>query len=209
MMTHRHPLIHGVVLILILAFGGLAWGHQVQGRISPEILDIRDVLEAIGEGRYGEAFRRVEGIDILSHGARLDRTYGTRSNRLLSGSLVKKDPEGLKRGLHLLGFLLMREQFDALEVFSEKGGVETETARDLYWSSRNIYSTLFESVVRSGNVVEGKSLDRLLDRMLYAVQDGEWEGFGKLREELIERLARLLNLSMPNRPVDSGTSAPP
>ncbi len=82
----------------------------------------------------------------------------------------------------------MLEKFKDLQESFEHKAVQTNSQTTIFWLGRNYFSYLLEPAMGKDNPVEEKRLDRLLDKMLYSLEDREWGRFVGLRKEFIESL---------------------
>jgi len=59
----------------------------------------------------------------------------------------------------------------------------------------NYFSYLLEPVLAKEDPIEEKRLDRLLDKMLYRIEDSEWDEFKFFREELTSDISEYFKMS--------------
>ncbi len=204
-------------LILIFMSLGQAWGHEIVGEVTPLMLHMNHTLTFIKNGRSDEAMQMAKRVyedfqepmrqgkeaGLKTNSERIDRVFGTSSRLILINSIEQKNPNGLLAGVQLMSFLLMLEKFDVLQTTFEKKNANGGTRETIFWLGRNYFSYLLEPTMGEKDPIEEKRLDRLLDRMLYSVQDGEWETFVKLREELTDGIMRFFDLPIPKLPVEA------
>jgi hypothetical protein len=184
------------------------WGHEVVGEVTPLMLHMNHTLSFIKNGRGEQAIRMAKMVyddfqepmrigkeaGLKTNSERVDRAFGTASKLILFNSIEQKDPKGLQAGVQLMSFLLMLEKFDVLQTtFTKKNG-NGNTRKTIFWLGRNYFSYLLEPTMGEKDPIEEKRLDRLLDRMLYSLEDNEWETFMKLREELMEGIVRFFEI---------------
>ena len=184
-------------LILIFLFPNFLWGHEVVGEVTPLMLHANHILTFIKKGRGGEAIRMAQrvyedfqeaGRDGLEEGLktnslRVDRAYGAQTTGAFSHSIREKDFLELKKGIEWLSFLLMVEKFDMLQKVIEQKNPSIQTQTTIFWLGRNYFSYLLEPTMGEGDPIEEKRLDRLLDRMLYSLEDKKLEQFNQQRGE--------------------------
>lgn len=177
-----------------------AAAHEIVGEVTPLMLHMNHALTFARNGKEDKAIKmaqevyadfqvpmragKEQGLDTNSK--RVDRVLGTSSNAMIAVSLKKQDFKGLIKGVELLSFLLMLEKFDTLQASFKQGNPNLSAQKTIFWLARNYFSYLLEPHVAQKDPIEEKRLDRLLDRMLYRLEDHEWEQFIQLREDLVK-----------------------
>ena len=207
----RITIYFSVAFLIVTLPLSMTWGHEVVGEVTPLMLHTSRILTFIKKGRGEEALRMVKRIyenfevpnrigrkdGLKINSLRVDQVYGTKSFDLIADSIKEKDISGLQKGIELLGFLLMVEKFDVLHSTFPRGDVNSKVQISIFWSGRNYFSYLLEPTMGEGDPVEEKSLDRLLDQMLYSLEDQEWERFLELRETLTWTIVRFFDFPIP------------
>ncbi len=198
----------GLLIILIL-LGSDVWSHEIVGEVTPLMIRIERMLKLIDNGLGNEAMdlakktynefhdqmRGKEEQGLQRGSLRVDHRFGTDVESMIHISLTQKDPEELQKGLRLLSFLLMLEKFDVLEDTFGNANSKISAQRTIFWLGRNYFSYLLEPVLAKEDPIEEKRLDRQLDKMLYRVEDGEWDEFKLLRKELTASIGEYFNMS--------------
>ena len=214
---YRHFFLLYAILLGIVLSPGLVRGHEVVGEVTPLMMHTNHTLTFIKRGRITQAIQmtkkvfedfrvptrdgKEEGLKTTSK--RVDRAFGTKTQKMITTSIEQKDLKELKEGLELLSFLLMLEKFDVLQSTFGKPNVNENAQKTIFWLGRNYFSYLLEPTMGEQDPIEEKRLDRLLDQMLYSLQDGEWERFIRLREGLTGSIIRFFDLPMPKFPVEA------
>jgi hypothetical protein len=144
---------------------------------------------------FHDQMRGKEEQGLQRGSLRVDHRFGTDVESMIHISLTQKDPEELQKGLRLLSFLLMLEKFDVLEDTFGNANSKISAQRTIFWLGRNYFSYLLEPVLAKEDPIEEKRLDRQLDKMLYRVEDGEWDEFKLLRKELTASIGEYFNMS--------------
>jgi hypothetical protein len=190
-------------------------GHEIVGEVTPLMMSMNHALAFIEAGKGEGAIRIAEGIyedfhppmsgmnhmsgkepGLKTTSERIDKRFGTKTLSSLADAILGRDPERLKAGMEWISFLLMLEKFDLLQTMKH---ANRETQIMVFWLCRNYFSYLLEPAIARTNPMEEKRLDRLLDKMLYRLEDGEVAAFIQLREELIDSIIRLNRFPMPER----------
>jgi len=193
--------------ILVLLSNDVS-GHEIVGEVTPLMIRMERMLKLIGNGLGNEAMILArntyndfhdpgsvnEEQGLKHNGLRIDKRFGTDVASTISISLEQRDPVRLQTGLRSLSFLLMLEKFDVLESTFKKTDFSTSAQRTIFWLGRNYFSYLLEPTLAKEDPVEEKRLDRLLDKMLYRVEDREWEEFRSYRIELVNGINEYFNL---------------
>ena len=198
-------------MILVLcasAFPLATHPHEITGEVTPLMRRMELILQLIEAKQDEKAFEETQRIteDFSDEGqtetqqglkntiARVDRKFGTDIKRFLDEAFKKKDPVVLKKALQSLALLLMLEKFDVLEETFGKNNVNLDTQRTIFWLGRNYFSFLLEPTLAKYDPAEELWLDRLLDRMLYRLEDGKWQEFISIRKELVNRITNYFKL---------------
>jgi len=191
-------------LFFIFLIPHLLCGHEVVGEVTPLMVHANHIFTFIKKGRGEEAIRMAErvyedfqeaGRDGLEEGLktnslRVDRTYETTTHEMIASAIGEKDFLQLKKGIEWLSFLLMIEKFDVLQTVIEQKNAGIQTQTTIFWLGRNYFSYLLEPAMGEIDPIEEKRLDRLLDRMLYSLEDQKWEKFGQQREEFAQSVVQ-------------------
>ena len=112
------------------------------------------------------------------------------------------DTGKLRKGIELMSFLLMLEKFDVLQSSFRKVDTNSNTQKTTFYLGRNYFSYLLEPIIGEKNPVEDKRLGRILDRMLYSLEDEEWDTFIILRRELTQGIVRFFDFPVSGLPVE-------
>jgi hypothetical protein len=198
----KYRIILAVLLVqmTVLVCCAIAWGHEVVGEVTPLMLHTNHTLTFIKNNRGTEAISMAQVVyedfqvpmregneaGLKTSSQRVDRSFGTFTYAIITESLESQDLRGLRKGLEFLSFLLMLEKFDVLQGTLGIENVNLTTQKTIFWLGRNYFSYLLEPTMGEQDPIEEKRLDRHLDRMLYSLEDGEWEKFVQLRNELTE-----------------------
>ena len=197
-----------IFALLILMIPYRADAHEVVGEVTPLMLHTNHVITFLKNDRAQKALhmaRQVyqdfeepsrEGMEagLKTNSERMDRKFGTNTHKIILTALEENDPKGLRMGLELLSFLLMLEKFDVLQKTFTNGKSSSKTQTTIFWLGRNYFSYLLEPAIGEKDPIEEKRLDRLLDRMLYSVEDRRWDQFIRLRKELSHGIIRFFYL---------------
>lgn len=197
-----------------------SYTHQIKGEITSLLSRMEVILRLIEGGRTELAFKETQEIlyDFHYHSptgveeglrttvVRIDKKFATDLEKPLNESIMKKDSVGLKKSLQTLGVLLMVEKFDILEKTFDKKDVNVDAQRKVFWLGRNYFSLLLEPTLAKYEPAEELRIDRLLDRMLYRLEEKKLNEFLAAKTELINQIEKYFGLSLPpsvlNRPVD-------
>lgn len=188
--------------------------HEVVGEVTPLMIHMKRVLILIENGKDKEAFHETRmvyedfshemGMGMVMQGAGLkttakniDRRFGTHLGISLEEALKSGDALRLQRGVQELSFLLMVEKFEALQSTFGKKPVNLKAQKTMFWLGRNYFSYLLEPALAQRDPVEGQRLDRLLDSMLYRLEDGQAEIFVDLQKELVKGVSKAFHLDLP------------
>ncbi|MBI5745843.1 MAG: hypothetical protein HZA13_02440 [Nitrospirae bacterium] len=202
------------ILAGLLALPSLLRAHEVVGEVTPLMIHMKRVLILIENGKEREAFHETRmvyedfshemGMGMVMQGAGLkttagniDRRFGTQIGMSLEDALKSGDALRLQKVVQELSFLLMREKFETLQATFGKKPVNRESQRTMFWLGRNYFSYLLEPALTKRDPVEGQRLDRLLDSMLYRLEDGQAEIFVDLQKELVKGILKAFRLDLP------------
>jgi hypothetical protein len=208
-----------VFMILVMISGEVA-GHEIVGEVTPLMIRMQRMLMLIDNGLGNEAMKLSsstyndfldpmtgkEEQGLKQNSARVDSRFGTDVESMISFALDWKYTVELKKGLRLLSFLLMLEKFNILEDTFGIANSKISAQRTIFWLGRNYFSYLLEPVLAKENPVKEKRLDRHLDKMLYRIEDGEWDEFKLLREKLTSDISEYFEMSQYiklNKPLDN------
>lgn len=218
MQTHRGTrwTVLGVALSVVLTAGSPAFAHEIVGQVTPLMIHMKRALllaengkgqEAVAEARaVYEDFAHdmgmgmtMQGAGLKSTAAQIDRTFGTRLGESLEQSLQKNDAEALRKAIQELALLLMIEKFDMIQATFGSQKVALDTQRTMFWLGRNYFSYLLEPTIAATDPVEEQRLDRMLDVMLYRLEDGEHQSFLDVRKNLLGGITTAFHLTLPQR----------
>ncbi|MFZ5875079.1 MAG: hypothetical protein ACOYXU_01600 [Nitrospirota bacterium] len=141
----------------------------------------------------------MQGAGLKTTAAQIDRTFGTRLGESLAQSLQQNNADALKKTIQELALLLMIEKFDAIQAGFGKETMTLDTQRTIFWLGRNYFSYLLEPTLATEDPIEEQRLDRLLDVMLYRLEDGEHQGFLDVRKNLVGGITTAFHLTLPQR----------
>jgi hypothetical protein len=140
----------------------------------------------------------MEGVGLKSATSQIDKRFGTQLGATLDSALKKGDAQSLQKNIQELAFLLMLEKFDSLRSTIANESVNLEAQKIMFWLGRNYFSYLLEPTLALKDPVEEQRLDRLLDRMLYRLEDGQAEEFSALTKELEKGVSTVFRLNLPS-----------
>ncbi len=197
----------------VLCVVTFAYGHEIVGEVTPLMIHMQRVLILIENSKDESALDSAEKIfedfevpegrtteaGIKTNAVRVDKKYGFDLNVKIGASIRQGLTGELQKGLRQLSFMLMLEKFDVLEATFDDRINDPGVQRTIFWLGRNYFSYLLEPVMGKLNPIEEKRLDRLLDKMLYRLEDGEWKEFIEIRKELSEDISDFFKLSVPVR----------
>ena len=209
-----------IFALLILMIPYRADGHEVVGEVTPLMVHTNHVITFLENDRAQEGLhmaRQVyqdfeepsrEGMEagLKTNSERMDRKFGTNTHKIILTALEEDDPKGLRMGLELLSFLLMLEKFDILQETFTNGKSSSKTQSTIFWLGRNYFSYLLEPTMGEKDPIEEKRLDRLLDRMLYSLEDRRWDQFIQLKKELSQGIIQFFDLPNPEEQRESPTN---
>lgn len=139
----------------------------------------------------------MKGAGLKSTASQIDQRFGTRLGASLDTALKSEDAQILQKTVQELAFLLMLEKFAALQSSFGGESANPEAQKTMFWLGRNYFSYLLEPSLALKDPVEEQRLDRLLDRMLYRLEDRPVEEFGELRKELARGISSAFQLNLP------------
>lgn len=192
-----------------------AAGHEIVGQVTPLMVHMKRALLLIENGKGQDAVAEaraiyddfshdmgmgmtMEGAGLKSTAAQIDRAFGTRLGASLDNALERGDADALRKLIQELAFLLMIEKFDTLQATFGKSGATLDTQRTIFWLGRNYFSYLLEPTLATKDPIEEQRLDRMLDSMLYRLEDGEAQGFLDVRRNLVHGIATAFSLTLPH-----------
>ncbi len=187
--------------------------HEVVGKVTPLMVHMKRALLLIEHGKHDEAVQQIRMVyDDFSHrmgmgltmqgtgltkvARRIDERFGTSLGPAFDKALIGKDMVGLRRTIEILAYLLMLEKFDSIQASVPEARANLDSLRTVFWLGRNYFSYLLEPTLAERDPVEEKRLDRLLDRMLYRLEDGEYAEFTRLRGELEEGIVQAFGIAL-------------
>lgn len=202
------------ILAGLLSLPAALKAHEVVGEVTPLMIHMKRVLILIENGKEREAFHETRkvyedfshemGMGMVMQGAGLktmagniDRRFGTHLDMSLEEALKSGDALRLQKGMQELSFLLMVEKFEALQSTFGMKPVNLEAQKTMFWLGRNYFSYLLEPALTKRDPIEAQRLDRLLDSMLYRLEDGQAEKFINLRKELVRGVVGAFHLDLP------------
>lgn len=185
--------------------------HEIVGEVTPLMERIKNILLLIENNRPGDALAEAAKVindfavpekksaepGLKSSSENVDRIFDTELHKGLTQSLREKNGEALRKNLQTLGLLLMLEKFDLLQSTFGKRDYSLDTQRTIFWLGRNYFSYLLEPTLAKTDPVTEQALERHLDRMLYRLEDGKWQEFVLLRQQLVEGILKAFNLTIP------------
>lgn len=201
---------------ILVGFGSLPpdlRAHEVVGEVTPLMIHMKRVLLLIENGKEKESIKETRavyedfshemGMGMVMQGAglktttgQIDRRFGTRLKTTLDEALKKEDAPRLEKVIREMAFLLMLEKFETLRsIFGKEANPEAQ--KTIFWLGRNYFSYLLEPTLALRDPVEEQRLDRLLDRMLYRLEDGKIDEFTALQKELVSGIQTAFHLNLP------------
>ena len=84
----------------------------------------------------------------------------------------------------------MVEKFKTLESTFDEAASNLDAQKTIFWLGRNYFSYILEPVLAERDPIETKRLDRLLDSMLYRLEDGQTEEFKILLDRLMQGIMK-------------------
>lgn len=208
------PIAAGTLLLLVIG-GAPAAAHEIVGQVTPLMVHMKRAILLIENGKNDAAVAEVrgvyedfahdmgmgmtmEGAGLKSTAAQIDRAYGTHLGESLERSVQRGDAGALGPLIQELAFLLMIEKFDALQATFGKASVTPDTQRTIFWLGRNYFSYLLEPTLAAKDPVEEQRLDRMLEVMLYRLEDAEYQGFIVVRRNLTIGITTAFHLTLPS-----------
>jgi len=188
--------------------------HEVVGEVTPLMIHMKRVLILIENGKDKEAFHEtrmvyedfshemgmgmvMQGVGLKTMARNIDQKFGTQLGVLLEEALKSGDVPRLQKMIQELAFLLMMEKFETLQSTFGKSSVNPEAQRTMFWLGRNYFSYLLEPTLTKKDPIGEQRLDRLLDSMLYRLEDGRAEDFVDLQKELVRGILKAFHLDLP------------
>ncbi len=202
-----------------LVFPHTSYPHQIRGEVTPLMNQMEAVISLIEANKIGLAFKEVREMLRDSHykdetrleeglgtaASQIDKRFKTDIQSALGASLAKRDSDMLKKTLQKLGALLMLEKFNSLEAKSHS--IDSDARKSIFWSGRNYFSLVLEPALEKSDPAEEMRMDRLLDRMLYRLEDRKWEEFRTAKIELIGRIEKYFSFSLPSSLLEDSTNS--
>jgi hypothetical protein len=202
------------VLVTLGCFGIDLLAHEIVGQVTPLMIHMKRALLLIENGKDKEAVHEIhrvyenfshdmgmgmvmEGVGLKATASQIDQRFGTQLGASLDAALKKDDAQSLQKSIQELAFLLMLEKFDSLRSTIANGSVNLEAQKTMFWLGRNYFSYLLEPTLALKDPIEEQRLDRLLDRMLYRLEDGQVEEFASLRKELERGISTAFHINLP------------
>lgn len=223
----RFRMLKAVLIAGILAGLGIhaadVRAHEVVGEVTPLMIHMKRVLLLIENGKEKKSIEEtravyedfshemgagmaMQGVGLKKTAEQIDRRFGTQLKTGLDEALKKEDALRLEKVIQELAFLLMLEKFEVLRSTFDKKSDNQEAQKTIFWLGRNYFSYLLEPALASKNPVEEKRLDRLLDRMLYRLEDGKPDEFAALQKELVAGVQTAFRLDLPaTKPAGNGS----
>lgn len=212
---HLKTLLKGGVLAGLLCLPVNASAHEVVGEVTPLMIHMKRALLLIDNGKDKEAVHEIRmvyedfshemgmgtvmrGSGLKTAAAQIDQRFRTRLAPSLEAALRKEDISNLQKTIQQTAFLLMLEKFHALQPTLGRPSSNLEKQKTIFWLGRNYFSYLLEPTLALKDPVEEKRLDRLLDKMLYRLEDNLPQEFEALRQELERSVAAAFNLDLPS-----------
>lgn len=203
------------ILVTLGCIGVDLWAHEIVGQVTPLMIHMKRALLLIENVKDKEALHEIhmvyedfshdmgmgmmmEGIGLRATANQIDKRCGTHLGTPLEQVLEKGDVPALQKVVRELAFLQILEKLDALRSTFGNGSTNPEVQRTMFWLGRNYFSYLLEPALALKDPIEEQRLDRLLDRMLYRLEDGEIEEFVDLRKELEHRVSTAFHLDLRN-----------
>lgn len=193
---------------------GSLLAHEIVGQVTPLMIHMKRVLLLIENGKDKEAVHEthmvyedfshdmgmgmvMEGAGLKTTASQIDRRFGTQLGASLDAALKKGDTQSLQKNIQELAFLLMLEKFDALRATFSSSAANLEAQKTMFWLGRNYFSYLLEPTLALTNPIEEQRLDRLLDSMLYRLEDKQPQEFLALQKELEHGIITVFRLDLP------------
>ncbi|MCI0528858.1 MAG: hypothetical protein L0Y56_15590, partial [Nitrospira sp.] len=200
--------------VTLWCFPPSLWAHEIVGEVTPLMVHMKRTLLLIENGKDKEAVHEIhmvyedfshdmgmgmvmKGVGLKDTASQIDQRFGTRLGVSLETALKKEDTQVLQKTIQELAFLLMLEKFAALQSSLGNETTNQEAQKTIFWLGRNYFSYLLEPTLALKDPVEEQRLDRLLDRMLYRLEDRQPDEFMALRKELERGVLAAFRLSLP------------
>lgn len=213
--TRSGLIVVGWALSVVLTAISPADAHEIVGQVTPLMVHMKRSLLLIENGKGKDAIAEAQGIyedfshdmgmgmtmegaGLKSTAAQIDRAFGVQLGAGLEQALQREDADELRRLIQQLAFLLMLEKFDAVQATFGKPSTPLETQRTIFWLGRNYFSYLLEPTLATRDPIEEQRLDRMLDVMLYRLEDGEHHGFVSIRTDLVSGIGKAFDLATPH-----------
>jgi hypothetical protein len=199
-------------LVFLFGYNTIAHAHEIVGEVTPLMIHMKQALDRIEHGKHQEAVQvirmvyedfshdmgmRMQGVGLKNTARQVDQQFGTRLGASLDEALTKGDVPVLEKLIQELGFLLMVEKFTVLQASFGKASASFQSQQTIFWLGRNYVSYFLEPTLAEKNPVEAQRLDRMLDRMLYRLEDGQPEEFAALQKELVSGIVDAFHLDRP------------
>ena len=196
-------------LNITFTFLPIANAHRLAGNVPPYLKEIKEILDLIYKNKIDQAFElskkifdqtdcRCDPSDKPACECTLNEVCEMSKVQLChdAKSLIKEAISGkniieLENIFKTLSFNLMAERLDSLQTDSETN-TTTLFIKKKYWPGRNYFSLIFEPLISKKKPVLANQLDRILDRMLYRLEDKQVKDYLRLNTEFKEKLADYL-----------------
>ncbi|MEO6667758.1 MAG: hypothetical protein ABIO65_13445 [Nitrospiria bacterium] len=213
------PAIATAICFLLIG-GHAASAHEIVGTVTPLMVHMKRGLALIDHGKHQAAIeeirsvyrdvshdRGMEGSGLHAVAVQIDQRFGTRLDPAIEESIAGSDTRRLRILLHELAFLSMVEKFETLRGTFGKAAVSLDTQKTMFWLGRNYFAYLLEPALAANDPVEEQRLDRMLDAMLYRLEDGEGDAFFHLQRDLVRALTTAFHFDI-SRTLPVGTVRP-
>ncbi len=201
-------------LVFLFGNGNMAHAHEIMGEVTPIMIHMKQALGLIEHGKSQEAIHVIrmvyedfshdmgmrmvmQGVGLKNTARQVDQQFGTRLGTSLDEALTKGNIPVLEKVIQELAFLLMLEKFTVLQASFGKASSSPQTQKTIFWLGRNYFSYFLEPTLAEKNPVEAQRLDRMLDSMLYRLEDGQPEEFAALQNELVSGIVAAFQLDRP------------
>ena len=91
----------------------------------------------------------------------------------------------------------MIEKFNFIQENYDNGQYSSDTPIETFWVGRNYLSLLLEPELSKYDPRKQMKIDRLLNRMLYIIEDSEWGKFQRTKAELIKQIDKYFDPVIP------------
>jgi hypothetical protein len=206
-------LLRGWLAVLVCLPSNLL-AHEIVGEVTPLMIHMKRTLLLIENGKDKEAVHEIhmvyedfshdmgmgmvmKGVGLKDTAGQIDQRFGTRLGASLEAAMKKEDAQALQKTIQELAFLLMIEKFTALQNGLGHETTNQEAQKTIFWLGRNYFSYLMEPTLALKDPVEEQRLDRLLDRMLYRLEDRQADEFTALQKELEKGVLAAFRLNLP------------